>query len=217
MVLVLAAIVLAALLVLALVAIQRASGPEATSDAAAAQKLPVGAEAAIWSILEVVPDPRNHLALTRDLTGEVRITGTPLDPELRPASPRPAVTEPDAALPDPPAWLPEAPAPDPAPSAAPEAPFVSAPPAPRVPLPAMAAAAVAAAGHRPPPFDDAAPFDDPDGFVDADRSVDADPPVAAAPFDLFRTDELPVVDLSGEELDLRELERRSMATSEQRH
>jgi len=26
-----------------------------------------------------VPDPRNHLALTRDLTGEVRITGTSLD------------------------------------------------------------------------------------------------------------------------------------------
>jgi hypothetical protein len=45
--------------------------------------LPSGAEAAIWSILEAVPDPRNHLALTRDLTGEVRITGTPLDPAFR--------------------------------------------------------------------------------------------------------------------------------------
>jgi hypothetical protein len=42
-------------------------------------KLPAGADAAIWSIVEAVPDPRNHLALTRDLTGEVRITGTPLD------------------------------------------------------------------------------------------------------------------------------------------
>jgi hypothetical protein len=44
-----------------------------------AARLPVGADAALWSIVEVVPDPRNHLALTRDLTGEVRITGTPLD------------------------------------------------------------------------------------------------------------------------------------------
>ena len=44
-----------------------------------AARLPVGADAALWSIVEVVPDPRNHLALTRDLTGEVRITGTVLD------------------------------------------------------------------------------------------------------------------------------------------
>jgi hypothetical protein len=36
--------------------------------------LPQGADAALWSILEVIPDPRNHLALTRDLTGEVRLT-----------------------------------------------------------------------------------------------------------------------------------------------
>lgn len=35
--------------------------------------LPKGAEAALWSIVEAVPDPRNHIALTRDLTGEVRI------------------------------------------------------------------------------------------------------------------------------------------------
>ena len=56
------------------------------------EKLPMGAEAAIWAILEVVPDPRNHLALTRDLTGEVRVTGTPLDPALRMAD--------DAARPD---------------------------------------------------------------------------------------------------------------------
>jgi hypothetical protein len=37
-------------------------------------KLPLGAEAALWSIVEVVPHPRNHLALTRDLSGEVRLT-----------------------------------------------------------------------------------------------------------------------------------------------
>jgi hypothetical protein len=37
-------------------------------------KLPLGAEAALWSIVEAVPHPRNHLALTRDLSGEVRLT-----------------------------------------------------------------------------------------------------------------------------------------------
>lgn len=52
--------------------------------AAAAERLPAGADTALWSIVEAVPDPRNHLALTRDLTGEVRIAGTPLDrPDLR--------------------------------------------------------------------------------------------------------------------------------------
>jgi hypothetical protein len=37
-------------------------------------KLPKGAEAALWSIVEAVPDPRNHLAMVRDLSGEVRVT-----------------------------------------------------------------------------------------------------------------------------------------------
>jgi hypothetical protein len=37
-------------------------------------RLPQGADAALWSIVEAMPDPRNHLALTRDLTGEVRLT-----------------------------------------------------------------------------------------------------------------------------------------------
>lgn len=36
--------------------------------------LPKGAQAALASILEVVPDPRNTIALTRDPTAEVRIT-----------------------------------------------------------------------------------------------------------------------------------------------
>lgn len=40
----------------------------------AATRLPRGADAALWSIVEAVPDPRNHLALTRDLSGEVRLT-----------------------------------------------------------------------------------------------------------------------------------------------
>ena len=68
------------------------------------RRLPVGAEAAIWSILEAVPDPRNHLALTRDLTGEVRIAGTPLDPEVRarrdagPAPGTPWIGEPTVAV-----------------------------------------------------------------------------------------------------------------------
>ncbi len=44
-----------------------------------ASRLPAGAETALLSIVEALPDPRNSLALTRDLTGEVRIAGTPLD------------------------------------------------------------------------------------------------------------------------------------------
>ncbi len=36
--------------------------------------LPAGADAALWSIVEAAPDPRNHLALTRDLSGEVHLT-----------------------------------------------------------------------------------------------------------------------------------------------
>jgi len=87
MVLVIAAAVLAVLLGLALYLSVRADRrPSATDDTTA--PLPVGADAAIWSILEAVPDPRNHLALTRDLTGEVRVTGTPLDPAYRAAAER---------------------------------------------------------------------------------------------------------------------------------
>ena len=83
--LVLAAVVLSVLIVLALVLSVRA-GRRSEEQAEDTSALPVGAEAAIWSILEAVPDPRNHLALTRDLTGEVRITGTPLDPAYRAAA-----------------------------------------------------------------------------------------------------------------------------------
>ena len=43
-------------------------------DASAEPRLPQGAEAALWSITEAVPDPRNHLAFARDLSGEVRVT-----------------------------------------------------------------------------------------------------------------------------------------------
>ena len=50
-------------------------------------KLPAGAEAALWSIVEVIPDPRNHLALTRDPTAEVRLTRSAIDAALALASP----------------------------------------------------------------------------------------------------------------------------------
>ncbi len=85
MVLVIAAVAVIAVVLAAVLVVPGALHPGAstTSDG---PKLPSGADAAIWSILEAVPDPRNHLALTRDLTGEVRITGTPLDPAVRAAA-----------------------------------------------------------------------------------------------------------------------------------
>ncbi|HEY6531724.1 MAG TPA: hypothetical protein VIY72_05435 [Acidimicrobiales bacterium] len=78
-------VILGAALVLS-ARIRARSRAQPVTDSAGAP-LPAGAEAAIWSILEAVPDPRNHLALTRDLTGEVRIAGTPLDPAWRAANP----------------------------------------------------------------------------------------------------------------------------------
>jgi len=85
MVLVIAAALLAVVLLVALIstvqsaerAISRRMRPPRD------ERLPVGADAALWSIVEAVPDPRNHLALTRDLTGEVRIAGTVLDTGAR--------------------------------------------------------------------------------------------------------------------------------------
>mgnify|MGYP000150001447 FL=1 len=96
MVLVTAALLLAVLLVIALLANRRSGEFSATRTTGRSGdvRLPVGADAALWSIVEVVPDPRNHLALTRDLTGEVRISGTVLDPAIRASTlvppPRPA-------------------------------------------------------------------------------------------------------------------------------
>ena len=46
-----------------------ALGPQPSGE-----NLPLGAEAAIWSILETIPDPRNHLALSRDPTAEVTLS-----------------------------------------------------------------------------------------------------------------------------------------------
>lgn len=97
MVLVIAASVLAVALVIALVVVSRRSRSTTASERVDV-RLPVGADAALWSIVEAVPDPRNHLALTRDLTGEVRISGTVLDPQFRastrtpPPRPTPAAT-----------------------------------------------------------------------------------------------------------------------------
>ncbi|MCX6509766.1 MAG: hypothetical protein NT081_03005 [Actinobacteria bacterium] len=91
-----AALLLAVLLVIALLANRRTGDFSATRTTVRSGdvRLPVGADAALWSIVEVVPDPRNHLALTRDLTGEVRISGTVLDPSIRASTlvppPRPA-------------------------------------------------------------------------------------------------------------------------------
>jgi hypothetical protein len=53
-----------------------------------APRLPQGAEAALWSIVEVIPDPRNHLALTRDPTCEIRLS--PAQIEAAAAAPVPA-------------------------------------------------------------------------------------------------------------------------------
>lgn len=36
-------------------------------------ELPMGADAALWSVTEVLPDPRNHLAI-KDPTSEMRLT-----------------------------------------------------------------------------------------------------------------------------------------------
>ena len=70
----------------------------ATSAAAAeppTERLPEGAEAALWSIVEVMPDPRNHLALTRDPTGEVRLSRRQIA-EAMAAAPAPAHGRPRA-------------------------------------------------------------------------------------------------------------------------
>jgi hypothetical protein len=52
------------------------------------QRLPLGAEAALWSIVEVIPDPRNHLALTRDPTCEIRLSAAQIEAAV--AAPVPA-------------------------------------------------------------------------------------------------------------------------------
>lgn len=53
--------------------------------------LPAGADAALWSVTEVLPDPRNHLAI-KDPTSELRLTAREraeaahaASPQVRPA------------------------------------------------------------------------------------------------------------------------------------
>ena len=43
------------------------------------ERLPSGAEAALWWIVEVIPDPRNHVALTRDPTCEIRLSADQIE------------------------------------------------------------------------------------------------------------------------------------------
>jgi hypothetical protein len=101
-----AAGVVALVVAVAISAVSRRYPGRGTSwHPARGRPLPRGAEAALLSILEAVPDPRNHLALTRDLSGEVRITDA--DREAyearrgRPLSPRPLSAEVSRFLPSP--------------------------------------------------------------------------------------------------------------------
>ena len=68
-------------------------------DAPPPEKLPQGAEAALLAIVEVIPDPRNHLALTRDPTCEVRLTPAQLAVAMATApTPAPAADPPTSDL-----------------------------------------------------------------------------------------------------------------------
>lgn len=85
---------LAAVIVVTAIAttIRRRRHPRTVAAPSRNVALPQGAEAALWSIVEAVPDPRNHLALTRDLTGEVRIAdGTRSLADVLLAAPAPAL------------------------------------------------------------------------------------------------------------------------------
>ncbi len=67
-------VVIVALAIVAVAAVTVVARSRAQARRHEAKKMPHGADAALWSIVEAMPDPRNHLALTRDLTGEVRVT-----------------------------------------------------------------------------------------------------------------------------------------------
>jgi len=97
MVLVIAAALLAVILLVTLISAGRSSEGSTSRRVPREHRLPAGADAALWSIIEAVPDPRNHLALTRDLTGEVRISGTVLDPSVTASPATPATVEAPAA------------------------------------------------------------------------------------------------------------------------
>jgi hypothetical protein len=69
-------------------------------------RLPQGAEAALWSIVEVIPDPRNHLALTRDPTCEIRLSAAQI--EAAAAAPVPAAAASASPAPMGVQWSPDA-------------------------------------------------------------------------------------------------------------
>ncbi len=76
----------------------------ARSKQAEGERLPQGAEAALWSIVEVIPDPRNHLALTRDPTCEIRLSAAQIEAAAVapvPTAAASASAEPPSAVPTP--------------------------------------------------------------------------------------------------------------------
>ena len=91
---------------------RRSSGPAATPSTN--DKLPAGAEAALWSIVEVIPDPRNHLALTKDPTAEVRLTPAAIDAAVAQGTLAEPAAEPAPRASWLPAELPPIPEPEPA-------------------------------------------------------------------------------------------------------
>ncbi len=62
--------VVALAVVCSIVGVARRSRSEPVTDRSV---LPAGADAALWSVTEVLPDPRNHLAI-KDPTSELRLT-----------------------------------------------------------------------------------------------------------------------------------------------
>ena len=63
-------VVVAVAIVGSIIGVARRGRSEPTVDRTT---LPAGADAALWSITEVLPDPRNHLAI-KDPTSELRLT-----------------------------------------------------------------------------------------------------------------------------------------------
>jgi hypothetical protein len=84
-------VVVAVAVVGSIIGVARRGRAEPTPDRTT---LPMGADAALWSVTEVLPDPRNHLAI-KDPTSELRLTAreraeaadtaTVAAPQVRPA------------------------------------------------------------------------------------------------------------------------------------
>jgi hypothetical protein len=69
---VIALVLVAVAVVGTIVGVARRGRTQPTPDRAT---LPAGADAALWSVTEVLPDPRNHLAI-KDPTSELRLTAS---------------------------------------------------------------------------------------------------------------------------------------------